>query len=363
MMGQNEGSTTLDPLDFSSKEGKAQAKKDIKTYINGPKEHPNNAVPCAAPVQLTMNQEKGPLPVHKNPDTVCNCITCCCCCARPGAVWFFMSFSLPTVIMAKYGLGNFAVMTITFCLGVSLLMRLLAICFPKCFEMNTPSLRDTFMNVIDIKRKDNMKMQEVSKQGMVAKAKYYFWKGFQYTKSMFLGFCCCRFFRPSVIFTFAKVLIAMMFTEVLMVVSAYLYFVARFLCGSLTWTLCSLSAWVREFNNSNAIKSRIVEMKYPAWGSQGIQKAKEDEKSEDSPDEKAKKALQDKAMEEGQKRTGGGAPSGGEAPSGGDCCQCCDADLCGLCCSISCPLALEMFSVLLDTFMELFSAIMLVGKA
>jgi len=347
-MGQNEGMTKLEkPLNFSSTETKVEAKNDLKSYINGPKEIPNNALPCAAPVQIKMSDEKPNIGMHKNPDAVCNC---CCLWLRPAALAFLITFSLPTILAAKYGLGWIAVATITFCLFISLFARVLAICFPKCFTTITPPLKDTFMNVIDIKRLDLIEVDEAGKKGLGAKAGLYAQKGWAYIKAMFLGFFCCRFFRPSVIFTFAKVLIVMVYTEVLMVVSAYFYFLFRFSLGSMTWTLCSLTAWVREFMNSNAIKARVVNMKYPAW--QEVTKAGagvEGKPEIEAPDVECCGIKCGECFFSCCKVL--------------PCCKCCDWDLCGLVCEISCPLLCEMFSVLLDTFMELFSAIILVGKA
>jgi len=339
VMGSNKFETDEEAppsLEFSDKEA---GLKNLHKYINGPQEKPNNKLACGGPIQMMMEAGK-PIEAFKNPDIVCNLCSILCC-WRGMAVMFFVSISVPSMLAAKYGLGMFAVATISFCLCISLLARILAICCPKCFNMNTPSLRNTFLNVVDMKRVDITALGEAQKKGKTEKIKLQIWMAWTYFVAILKGFCCCQFFRPSVIFTFGKTLIVMLFTEMGMVVSAYLYFVARFAFGSGCWTLCSMSAWVREFMNSSALKKRIVTLQYPEWG----YVAGEDKKAGGEVELEPPSCC--------------GVKCTGCCPSCGCRCDLC----CDVLCNIGCPLCCEMCNVGIDLGGEFFSAILLVGKA
>jgi len=205
-------------------------------------------------------------------------------------------------------------------------------------------MRETFLNVIDMKRADAQEFDKAERAGKSVAAEKVLTRAWKYFTTLFVGFFCCRFFRPSVVFTFAKVLIAMLFTEMGMVVSAYLYAVARFACGTGSWTLGSLTGWVQEFLNSLALKKRVIQMKYPQWGQHG----QGDENETGEVDVEVKGCFD---------------------PCISCVCKCplckiCPCEMCcETCCAISCPLCCAFCDVSLEIFGELFSAIFLVGKA
>lgn len=319
-------------------ESKDDITKKLKPYVSGgDASWPNVKVECQAPVQMKMDGKAIPAPMQ--PDITCTCLSICCC-WRAAAVGFVFMIAAPGMLAAKYGLGMFAAGTICFCLCISFFLRLVAFCFPKLFNMNTPSMRTIFVNVVDMKRVDAMEVLEAG-EGITDKPCMKLNQVGRQLLALLQGFCCCEFFRPSRVFTFAKILIAMLFTEIGMVVSAYFYMVGRFACGSSTWTLGSFLGWIREYLNSLSLKSRVVQMKYDAWGW-----------------DKAGKASPQKE----------GAPNCGaqciEVCCTLPCCKLCGCDFCcTFCCDICGPLCCGFCDLGMEIFGELASAVLLVGKA
>jgi len=313
-------------------------KEALHNYFVGARQNPDNGIYCAAPMQVTMPGGSSTLQFSpKNPDCFCNLCSILCC-WRGGAVMYFMAMAIPSVLAAKYGLGLLAMGSIFGCLLIAVVARCCAFlpCCKKCFNMKTPSLRESFLNVIDMKRSDAYEADAAGKKGFQDKISWNCTQVGKYCEAICGGIFCCRFCMPTTIFTFAKVLFAMMFTEVGMVVSAYLYSVGRFMCGSGCWTMGSLVSWVREFLVSMALKKRIIQMKYPEWG-YNKDKGKEEEKRPDN--------CFDSCI---------------AGCCGLPCCQMCQ---CELCCEICCPLFCELCDMTLDIFGEFMSALLLTGKA
>jgi hypothetical protein len=315
--------------------------KQIKNYFEEAKKKPSNAIECAKPVQMKM-PEKGDkperkLPLYKNPDFVCTAASFICC-WRLGLTAGLMLSLLPLMLAAKYGLGVFAMGTICFCLTVTAFAALVRCCKPDWFSLESPDMRHVFLSVVDMKVKDKQMMKEAEAKGTCALAQHVVGLVCHYASSLLKGFLCCQFFRPSIIFVFGKTLFAMVFTDIAMVVSAYIYAAVRFTCGSLCWTSCSLMAWTRAFMNDVALKDRILTFRYPAWIGEGTGEDVESQNPE-------------------------GCGCFGACVNficGLPCCSICD---CKLCCSIMCPLFCTMFSVWLQGVAEGFSALLLVGKA
>jgi hypothetical protein len=253
-------------------------------------------------------------------------------------------YTVPAMLAGKYGLGMFIVGTVCFVFVMITFAYCIRCCFPKCFVMKTPEMNKVAMNVIDMKMIDNKDFEAATNEGPGAVFSFVMGTLSSYVWSTLVGILCCQMFRPSVIFTFAKVLVVMLFTEIGMVVSAWAYIVPRFLCASVSWTLCSTTGWVREYFNTMAIKKRILQMRYPDFGWETF--------------------------------TGKAGHDDIEKPSIGEqcaecslkclpCCKCCtfcDA-CCDVCCDVGCDLTCDFCAVGCEMFTEVFSALLVVGKA
>eukprot|EP00929_Paragymnodinium_shiwhaense_P094307 TRINITY_DN547_c0_g1_i4.p1 TRINITY_DN547_c0_g1~~TRINITY_DN547_c0_g1_i4.p1 ORF type:complete len:499 (+),score=92.62 TRINITY_DN547_c0_g1_i4:191-1687(+) len=270
------------------------------------------------------------------------------------AVWT----TAPTIMAAKYGLAQLTTGMVCALLSFTGFLYIVKKCCPDTcqYSLKTPAWREAVLNVIDMKAEDVLEKERLGKidgiAGKLARAEYELKTAGMYLWFILKGFLCCQFCMPSKIFLLGKVLVVMLFTEVGMPVSAWLYAGTRFVAASLTWTMCSFSAWLSEFHNALGMKERIMLMRYPAWGFkrndevEGIEKPKIE-----------KPTPQCCGMDCSC------LASCENCCSCQKCMACCPCDFCQMSCEMLCPMMCEMFTIFFDMFGDLVSALAIVGKA
>jgi hypothetical protein len=297
--------------------------------------------PCSAPLQFTMKdsaQQDQPLPLRKNPDVWCTVLSWCG--PRLGVAAWVMGMYIPGILASKYCTFGYMVACICWCIVYVVFiafLKLIGCC--KSIKTPSPGLKKVVVKILQYKCEDKAKeRQEVA--GGKGRPEIMFRRGCDYAKNLIIGIACLQFLRPRVVFTYAKTLFAMIFTEIFMAISIWFYFAARFLTGTATWRLCSFFGWVEELLVCQNIRNRLTFGLYPQFLSGN---GKGDGEDKDKPSLPV------------------GCCSGCECGNCG--CSACGCDACSIMCSLCGPLCCTLCELSMDILGDVMSALLIFGKA
>jgi len=317
--------------------------KQIKTHFDSVKADPESCPKCSKPAQFQMvdkkTNEMKDLSKVKNPDVWCT--LCSWCGPRCMVNIFILVMFLPGIFATKYTCFVYVCGIICLCLVLTLTIMVIKICMPNIVEVNTPSMRRIILEVVQMKKDD--KSKENALKGMDEKAAFMIKKGCGWFVMLLKGVFCCQICRPSRIFTLGKVLISMIFTEIFMSVSIWMYITGRFMLGAVTWRLFSVVGWVEELMISLALKGRMNFFDYSVFAG-----AVGGDAGAEGPDGEAPDCCLVACC-----------------PCCKDCCPppCCACGCCSFCCDFCQPFCCTFCELALDLFGDCLSVILLLGKA